>query len=184
MTEAVSSRAVRSVHRRREAAVKIADDRDLRQQLVAHHVNIVARRRLGEIGRNDIRIVGRRQSQRFVARHRQRRPLGRQHQPARRMTDRADKIGAAGLELALGGDAVGGCLRQRQFGLGHVGAGHLADAKAFARRIELLFQHRLVVAVDLDQSLVAVGIEKRLNDRLEDRGLDGEGLGTRRTRRC
>src|SRR4029077_20147398 len=53
-------------------------------------------------------------------------------------------------------------------------------AEPVTRRVELLFKDVLVVLVDLDQRLVTKGIEERLHHGLEDRGLDGEGLGPRR----
>ena len=46
-TEAVSSRVTLQGERRSDAAVEVADDRDLRQQLAAHDVDIVARGKLG-----------------------------------------------------------------------------------------------------------------------------------------
>ena len=69
------------------------------------------------------------------------------------------------------------------FGLRHIGAGHFADPKTVLRRLELLAQHLDVVAVDLDQRLVAHHVEIGLRNRLEHRGLDRQGLRPRRLAR-
>ncbi len=71
-------------------------------------------------------------------------------------------------------------LRQRRLGLRHVGAGDLADTEAVLGRFELLAQNLHVVAVDLDQCLVANDVEIGHRNRLEYRGLDCEGLRSSR----
>ena len=91
-------------------------------------------------------------AQRLFARGRQRRPLARQHQPSRRMADGADIFGPAYLERALLGDQSALGLRQRGFGLRHVGASDFADAETVLGRLELFAQHLDVVAIDLDKA--------------------------------
>ena len=97
-----------------------------------------------------------------------------------RMADGPDIFGPAYLEGALLGDQGALGLRQRGLGLRHVGAGDFADAETVLGRLELLAQDLDVVAVDLDQGLVANHVEIGHRDGLKDRGLDRQGLRPRR----
>src|SRR5262249_22827690 len=65
-------------------------------------------------------------------------------------------------------------------GLRDIGAGDFTDAEAVLRRFELLAQDRHIVALDLDQLLIADDIEIGHRDGLENRGLDRQRLRPRR----
>ena len=96
------------------------------------------------------------------------------------MADDAGVIGPADLQLALGGDALRRRLLERGLRLGDIGAGQLADFGADPGHFELLAEDIFVVAIDLDQALIAHHVEIGLGDRLEHRGLDGQGQRPRR----
>ena len=115
-----------------------------------------------------VEIVGRGKRQRLFPRGRQGRTLGGHDKPLRRMSDRSGVQRPADFEIALGGDPLRDCLRQRGFRLRHVGAGHLADPEPVARRFQLLAQDLLVVAGDLEQVLVAHDVEIGGDDSGED----------------
>jgi len=66
------------------------------------------------------------------------------------VTDGAGIVGAADLELALGGDARCRGLSVGSLRLGDIGAGQLADFGADPGRLEFLAEDVLVVAIDLD----------------------------------
>src|SRR5712671_4692836 len=161
-------------------AVQIADDRDLRQQLAAHDIDIVAGGEFGEGCRDQTEVVVRGKAQCLFARGGKRRTLPRQYQSAGRMPDGPDILGAADLQRSLLGDQGTLGLRERGLGLCDVGAGDFADAKTVLRRLELLAQDLDIVEVDLDQGLVADYVEICLSDRLENRRLDSQRLRPRR----
>jgi hypothetical protein len=119
------------------AAIGIADDADLRQQLSADDPDVVARRSLAELRRDDIGIVVRRERRRLVAGGRQDGPFGRGGEQPRCNPDEALQDGTHLLKRTLGLDAAGGCRRETRLGLRDVGAGHLADPEAVVRRLEL-----------------------------------------------
>jgi hypothetical protein len=93
--------------------------------------------------------------------------LARQHQPAGRAADGAGIIGPADLQLALGGDALHRRLLERGLRLGDVGAGQLADFGADPGHFELSAEDIFVVAIDLDQALIAHHVEIGLGDCLD-----------------
>jgi hypothetical protein len=86
------------------------------------------------------------EGQRLLGGCRQGGALARQGEAAGRMADGAGIIGAADLELTLGGDHLRFRLLVRGLLLGDVGAGQFADLGADARRFEFLTQHVFVVA--------------------------------------
>src|SRR5713226_6122813 len=92
------------------------------------------------------------------------------------MADGTDIFGPAYLEytLLINQGALG--LRERRLGLRHIGAGDFADTETVLGGLELLAQDLDVVAVDLEQGLVANHVEIGLSNRLEDRGLHRQGL--------
>ena len=68
----------------------------------------------------------------------------------RRLADDVLERGAGDDQLALHADPVGGRVRQPRFGLGNVGARHLADFEAIPRRLELALQALLVVEREIE----------------------------------
>src|SRR5262249_52073250 len=96
------------------------------------------------------------------------------------MSDRADIFGPAYLEVTLGRDQLTDRLRQGCLGLCDIGAGYLADAKTVLGRLELLAEDRHIVAVNLEQGLIAHDVEMGLGNSLEHRSLDRQGLRPRR----
>src|SRR4029077_10940351 len=99
---------------------------------------------------------------------------------SRRASYRTDVFGPAVLEVALSGDQVADSLSERGFGLRDISAGHFADAKPILSCLKLLTENRHVVAVYLDQRLVAHYVEISLGYGLEHQGFDRQGLGSRR----
>ena len=83
----------------------------------------------------------------------------RMHEVRRRMADHLLVGGAARLEVGLGGIKLGDRVRPSRFGLGHVGAGHLADIEAILGLPELLGQHVDIGLAQADDRLVAHHID-------------------------
>src|SRR5438132_12772122 len=96
------------------------------------------------------------------------------------MSDRADVFGPAYLEITLSGDQLTNRLCEGGLGLSDIGAGHLAHSKTVLGRLELLAEDRHVVAVDLEQGLIAHHVEMGLGNSLEHRSFDQQGLRPRR----
>src|SRR5438270_8815443 len=92
------------------------------------------------------------------------------------MTDGSDVFSPAYLKLTLRGDKGTLSLSERGLGLCHISPGHLTNAKTVLGRLELFAQDLHIVAVDLDQGLVANHVEICHRNRLEYRGLDRQGL--------
>jgi hypothetical protein len=95
------------------------------------------------------------------------------------VADSADIFGATYFECALLGDQRALGLRQRGLRLRNICARDFADPKPVLRRLELLAQHLHIVALHLNQSLVANDIEIGHRDGLKHRSFDRQGLRPR-----
>ena len=86
-----------------------------------------------------------------------RKPVDRRagREPARIDADHAPIIGLRGDIVRLRAEQCRAAGRQPRFGLGDVGARHLADIEAVARLFELLGEHFDVAAVEIEDRLVA-----------------------------
>src|SRR6516162_3560796 len=108
------------------------------------------------------------------------RSRGSRSRPGGRPTARACIIGPADFELAFRRDALRHRLVERGTRLGDVGAGQLTSLGADPGSLEFLSQHILIIAIDLDQALIAHHVEIGLSDRLKHGRLDRQGQRPRR----
>ncbi len=143
-----------------EALRIIGIERRFRQQLAFDLGDIIERRLLLVDGGEDEGILPVAQGHGVLELARQQMNDGRRmHEVRRRMADHLLVGGAAGLEVGLGGIKLGDRVRPARFGLGHVGAGHLADIKAILGLPELLGQHVNIGLAKLHDGLVAHHID-------------------------
>ena len=130
--------------------VENADDRNLRQKLAAHDIDVVPGGKFGKFSRDHTEIVVRSEAERLFARGWQHRALARQHEPSRWVANGTNIFGSAYLQRTLLGDKGSLSLRKGGLGLCHVGASNLAYTETVLGRFELLAQDLDVVAVNLD----------------------------------
>ena len=73
----------------------------------------------------------------------------------RRLANYVPEFGARCIQIALGGDAVGGCAGQTRFGLADIGARDFAHPEAVLRGFQLAPQNLFVVDVQFEDRLIA-----------------------------
>jgi hypothetical protein len=133
-------------------------DLDDRIELAGDFADPVAGRLLGEAGSQNARVARDRNLDHVVQAGRQSGERRRRRQHAGRLADHLFIDRLVRPQRAFGGDPLGGGEGEAGLGLGHVGAGHLADREAIAGRFELALDDPFVVLVERDHGLVAPDI--------------------------